>query len=189
MYSRLPLLLLLFLLLCAAACSFGEDASTGESSAAAGAVELGESDSVVVEDVESTSKFALSMAPESDPTPDPADAVSAAAPAASPSGPVPETAEGLDAGQIRIPIKRNSGQVRACYERELKKNPGLAGKLFLAFTIGADGKVRSARAARNSTGSAALASCVAGRVKGWVFPTAPGSTDVEYPFIFEPKGF
>jgi outer membrane biosynthesis protein TonB len=97
--------------------------------------------------------------------------------------------KGLDPGQIRVPIKRNSAQVKACYERELKKNPGLAGKIAMAFTIGADGTVRAAKATRNSTGSMQLARCVASRVRGWVFPQAEGATEVEYPFVFEPRNF
>ena len=152
-------------------------------------VELAQSDSVEVEEVESTSKFALSVAPEPETPAEPATAEPPpAAKSSASSSPVVE-APGLSAAQIRTPIKRKMGQVRACYERELKKNPGLSGKISMAFTIGTDGKVRSARAARNSTGSMTLARCVSGRVSTWVFPTAAGSTDVEYPFVFEPRDF
>lgn len=149
-------------------------------------IELGQSDGVVVEDVPSTSKFALSVAPEPEPTPEPTPEPAPVLQAA--SQPIDE-GKGLDAGQIRGPIKRNGAQVKACYERELKNNPGLKGKLVLSFTIAASGKVRSAKARKNSTGSSSLARCVMSRVKNWVFPSAEGSTEVEYPFTFEPRDF
>jgi len=187
MYSRLLCLLLCTSFL--ASCSGDEAVVEEETATPAKEVDLAASDSVEVEEVESTSKFALSMAPDPEPTPEPVAAPPKKAAKSSSSGSSNSDAPGLDAGQIRTPIKRSMGQVRACYERELKKNPGLAGKISMAFTIGVDGKVRSARAAKNTTGSMGLARCVTSRVKTWVFPTAPGSTDVEYPFSFEPKDF
>jgi TonB family protein len=183
MTLRISPLLLAVPLLALVGC-FGSDGAEDPESQPASEIALAPSDSVVVEEVPSTSKFALSMAPEPEPTPEEA----APAPASKSVREV-DDGKGLDAGQIRGPIKRNSAQVKACYERELKKNPGLAGKIALAFTIGADGTVRAAKATRNSTGSKPLAHCVASRVRGWVFPPAEGATEVEYPFVFEPRNF
>jgi len=174
----LPLLALLF------GCAGGGSDEAVEPTPTS-AVTLGQSDGVVVEDVPSTSKFALSVAPDPEPTPEPV----AAAPAKQTSRQPVDDGKGLDAGQIRGPIKRNGAQVKACYERELKKNPGLAGKLAVSFTIAPSGEVRSAKTAQNSTGSLSLARCVTSRVKSWIFPSAEGSTDVEYPFTFEPRDF
>lgn len=183
MTLRISPLLLAVPLLTLVGC-FGSDGAEDAEPQPAGELALGESDSVVVEDVPSTSKFALSMAPEPEPTPEEVAPALASKPAAQ-----ADDGKGLAPGQIRVPIKRNSAQVKACYERELKKNPGLAGKIAMAFTIAADGTVRAAKATRNSTGSMPLARCVASRVKGWVFPQAEGATEVEYPFVFEPRNF
>jgi TonB family protein len=149
------------------------------------ALNLAQSDAVVVEDVPSTSKFALSVASEPEPTPEPV----APPPTKQAARHPVDDGKGLDAGQIRGPIKRNGAQVKACYERELKKNPGLEGKLVASFTIAPNGSVRSAKVRQNSTGSLSLGRCVMSRVKSWSFPTAEGSTDVEYPFTFEPRDF
>ena len=95
----------------------------------------------------------------------------------------------LSAEQIQTTIQHNSGQVRACYERELKSTPSLQGKVVLAWTIGADGRVRSPRSARNSTGNRELSTCLHRAVRTWVFPRAESPQDVEYPFVFKPREF
>jgi TonB family protein len=91
--------------------------------------------------------------------------------------------------QIQATIQQNSGQVRACYERELKSSPSLQGKVVVAWTIGADGRVRSPRAARNSTGNRELSGCVKRALRTWVFPKSESPQDIEYPFVFKPREF
>lgn len=100
-----------------------------------------------------------------------------------------EGGRSISAAQIKKIIDRNQPQVTACYERELKKAPGLRGKVVMGFVIGADGRVRTPRAVRNTTGSRPLSSCIARTVKNWRFPRAEGPADVEYPFAFKPRDF
>lgn len=95
----------------------------------------------------------------------------------------------ISADQIQDTIQQSSGQIRACYERELKSSPSLSGKVVLSWTIGADGRVRSPRAARNTTGNRELPSCLKRAVRGWSFPRAESPQDVEYPFVFKPREF
>lgn len=89
--------------------------------------------------------------------------------------------------QIQTTITRNMGQVKACYERQLKSKPGMKGKVVASWTIGADGKVRSAKVIRNTTGDRELGGCVRSLVAAWRFPTAQSPQDVEYPFKFKPE--
>jgi TonB family protein len=114
--------------------------------------------------------------------------IAAAPPAAEPKR-APSTAEGegLPAETVQAVIKARTGQVKACYERELKQNPSLRGKVRVAFTITPSGSVRSTEIVQNTTRSADLSPCVRKAVSGWRFPTAAGSTDVEYPFTFRPS--
>ena len=95
----------------------------------------------------------------------------------------------ISADQIQATISQNQGQVRACYERELKTSPSLRGKVKLSWTIGADGRVRAPRVVRNSTGNRELSSCIKRAVRGWAFPRAQSPQDVEYPFVFKSREF
>jgi TonB family protein len=79
--------------------------------------------------------------------------------------------------------------VQDCYERELKRDPQLAGKVEIEFTIGADGSVEDARVAQNRMGSGEVGNCIVGRILRWKFPKpSGGSVTVNFPFIFTPAG-
>src|SRR5207244_188384 len=49
----------------------------------------------------------------------------------------------IDANIVAQEIRRRMRSIQACYERELKRNPGLGGKVTVKFTIGTVGKVTS----------------------------------------------
>lgn len=91
-----------------------------------------------------------------------------------------ETVAGLIRGQL--------GGIRSCYERELRQNPALAGRLDVSFTLGSSGRIT-----RSSTSGLSAAprvgSCVTGRLRGLVFPIPEGgSVDFSFPFTFTPGG-
>lgn len=85
-------------------------------------------------------------------------------------------------------VKRHLASIRYCYQRELQKQPTLAGKLSVKFTIAADGSVSSATAASTTLGSPAVEACVAGRFLKMEFPPLKGGgvAVVRYPFWFSP---
>lgn len=93
----------------------------------------------------------------------------------------------ISAAQVKKVVIHKMAQMRACYERELKKNPNTRGKVVLSWTIGADGRVRRPAVVRNTTRSRALTPCMTRAVKNWRFPRAQSPFDVEYPFTFKPK--
>ncbi len=95
----------------------------------------------------------------------------------------------VSATQIKATIRQNSPQVRACYERQLKSTPSLRGKVVVAWTVGADGKVRSPRAVSNTTGNRDMLPCIRRAVKSWQFARAESPQDIEYPFVFKPREF
>ncbi|MEO1270401.1 MAG: AgmX/PglI C-terminal domain-containing protein, partial [Myxococcota bacterium] len=90
---------------------------------------------------------------------------------------------------IRRVIRRHIREVKYCYEQQLIKNKALAGRVVMKFTISATGRVAGAAPVSNSTGSGAVASCVAGKVRRWVFPQPKGGgiVVVTYPFVFSAK--
>ncbi|KFE67091.1 adventurous gliding motility protein GltG [Hyalangium minutum] len=96
----------------------------------------------------------------------------------------------LDKELIRQVIQRNRGQIRFCYESQLTKYPKLNGKVAVKFVINAEGAVVSSSVAQSTAGNAELETCVAGRVRTWMFPKPKGGgvVVVTYPFIFKASG-
>ena len=96
----------------------------------------------------------------------------------------------LDGAVIRRVIRQHQPEMRYCYEKQLRVSPGLAGRLTLALTIGANGAVTTARAESSTLGETAVGSCVTGYAKRWVFPEPRGGgvVVVRYPFVFECVG-
>lgn len=97
---------------------------------------------------------------------------------------------GLDRDQIAEVIQRNLGQITYCYEQGLQKKPSLSGRVAVRFQIGGRGRVDFAKVAHSSVRSAQVESCIAGKVKHWVFPKPQGgvSVAVTYPFVLRRVG-
>lgn len=94
---------------------------------------------------------------------------------------------GLDRDAIAEVIKRNLGQIRYCYERQLSSNPDLYGKVLVKFTIGADGTITTNRVDNTTLKSEMVEGCIMRRMAGWKFPLPKGGTQVRvtYPFLFK----
>ncbi len=101
---------------------------------------------------------------------------------------------------IRI-VQERAGQIRACYERELAKVPGVAGKLKMKWVIGSGGKVPQAQVEETKLHDDNIERCLADKIKTWVFPkpkdaALPGGellrgehgsiVVVSFPFVFRP---
>lgn len=96
----------------------------------------------------------------------------------------------LDRDEIQKVINRGISAIQRCYERELLRSPGLAGKIMVEWTVSTSGSVKSARQAFSSLNNAAAVNCIIGVVKTWQFPRPRGGeVVVNYPFIFKPVGF
>ncbi|MCB9591658.1 MAG: TonB family protein [Sandaracinaceae bacterium] len=87
--------------------------------------------------------------------------------------------------QIRARIRA----IQTCYERELRNNPTLAGRVLVRFTIQPTGTVSGATATENSTGSPAVATCVVSTISRFRFNPGPegGAVTFAYPFVFAPQ--
>jgi len=95
----------------------------------------------------------------------------------------------FDAMIVVRKIKSQIGAIKACYERELKSNPTLAGKVAIEFTIEERGTVSSVKVTTNSTGSTAVGRCVANAIERFRFSPGPqgGGVTFSYPFVFAPS--
>jgi TonB family protein len=95
----------------------------------------------------------------------------------------------FDSSKVVQMIKTRIGAIRACYERELKRNPTLAGKVTIQFTIEQQGNVSGVKVTDNSTGDDAVGQCVANAIQRFRFNPGPegGSVTFSYPFVFAPQ--
>jgi hypothetical protein len=92
----------------------------------------------------------------------------------------------LDKSLIDKVVKSKMSTIKYCYSRELTKNPNLAGKVTIKFTIAGDGKVSAASVATSDLGSSAAESCIVKAFYTMQFPEPKGGgiVVVKYPFIF-----
>ncbi len=77
--------------------------------------------------------------------------------------------------------------IQSCYERELKRNRSLSGRLVLAFNITPRGRVAELDFAEGTLRSGPVESCIGTIAQNWVLPFQPSDdVRVEFPFIFSP---
>jgi hypothetical protein len=91
----------------------------------------------------------------------------------------------LDANSISAVIKRRQRKIAACYERAVKKDPTLSGKVVVSFTIGNAGRVTKSKASTDSVGGG-VGACVSGAIKKMRFSRPKGGEVlVSKSFVFE----
>ena len=86
-----------------------------------------------------------------------------------------------DEDAVRRVVRKYKGQNKYCYDKRLKENPDLGGRVEIEFSI-ARGRVLTANVYGNTTGDTALADCIMRKVKGWGFDKEV-EMDVVYPFV------
>lgn len=92
----------------------------------------------------------------------------------------------IDREAIRRVILAHKAEIRFCYDKELQRQPGLAGKISIVWNITETGSVSKAGVDSNDMGNAAVANCIVQKLKTWGFPQAPPDVEarVIYPFVF-----
>jgi hypothetical protein len=110
-----------------------------------------------------------------------------ATPAAAPVAPTTDGVGSIHAKAIRDVVREHAGQIRYCYEYELNRNPGIAGKLIMQWVINAEGKVISAQTESSSLNNDNVHACIAARILTWTFPKPIGGgvLKVSYPFVLK----
>ena len=92
----------------------------------------------------------------------------------------------LDPAMVAKEVRSRLGAIKACYERALKRNPNLSGKVVIHWTITQAGTVSGVDVEQDTLGDAEVASCIKALVARWRFPApAGGSVDVSFPFVFQ----
>jgi len=93
-----------------------------------------------------------------------------------------------DPKDVKRVMDGRAGAVRACYEMHLQRNPELAGRLEIRFTIEEDGSMSGLAVTANDLGTE-VASCVLRQVSSLRFPKPAGGVCViRWPYRFKPGG-
>jgi TonB family protein len=106
----------------------------------------------------------------------------------------PESIEGAassnakrDNNAINAVVASHKASIRMTYEKHLKRDPALAGKVTVRFTISATGSVTAVTILENTTNNSDLEQEITRKIRMWRFETVPeGDVTVTYPFVFTP---
>lgn len=95
----------------------------------------------------------------------------------------------LSREEIQRVFRVNMSSIRFCYERQVKTQPGLAGRVTVRLVISPSGAVSSANVVSSTIGSSAVEQCVERAVTRLQFPQPEGgSVTVTYPLTFASMG-
>jgi len=75
--------------------------------------------------------------------------------------------ESRDPDKVSEVINRHNSSIQYCYQRELKQNPDIRGKLVVRFTVTPAGKVRDVKIISSTLNNARIERCVITRIKRW----------------------
>jgi TonB family protein len=93
----------------------------------------------------------------------------------------------IDKEIVRRIIRSHIKEAKDCYEPELEKRPGLAGRIQVQFTIAASGVVIASVLQSSTMDDARVESCIVQAVRGWQFPKPlHGIVIISYPFVLTP---
>lgn len=94
-----------------------------------------------------------------------------------------------DNDAINAVVFSHKVSIRMSYEKFLKREPSLNGKITVKFTIAANGSVVSVTVVENTTGNKELEDEIVRKVRLWHFEEIPeGEVTVTYPFVFATAG-
>ncbi len=90
--------------------------------------------------------------------------------------------------EVRRVFDKNKGAIFAIYNRALRKNPGLQGKVVLELTIDSNGRVRNCSVVESEIADAAVVAKIVNRVKLFDFGARDVKvTRINYPIHFLPS--
>lgn len=94
---------------------------------------------------------------------------------------------GLERSEVDAVVRENLSQIRFCYNRGLRSNPSLQGKVVTGFTIGGNGSVVQSRIKTSTLSESTVENCIRERITSWKFPQPRGGGQVvvSYPFLLK----
>ena len=92
-----------------------------------------------------------------------------------------------DKKAVQATIRNRMSALQSCYEKALRGNTGLSGKITYTITISVMGTVTGVQVLDDSLQDDGVKTCTVAKIKGWRFPTTPGaeaSSDVTFSVVF-----
>lgn len=83
-------------------------------------------------------------------------------------------------------INSHNSSIQYCYQRELKQNPDMKGKLVIRFTITPDGKVKDVKILSSTLNNPRIEQCVFSRISRWddFGPIDPSKGDATFRQVY-----
>jgi len=98
------------------------------------------------------------------------------------------TCSGEEPAGLRGILAGRAAQARGCYDRALRNNNTLQGRMTVNVKIGTGGQVCQANVGKNELGDPGLTSCVLQMFRSGTFPQPKGGcVDAQIPLNFQPK--
>lgn len=99
------------------------------------------------------------------------------------------TCSGSASPQLQSALAQRAGAARACYERALRINSDLQGKVMLQVRVDGSGNVCAANIVQDDIHSSEVTSCLTRSFRSAKVPPATGGcVDVKVPLSFVPQG-
>jgi TonB family protein len=97
---------------------------------------------------------------------------------------------GLAREVIARVIQEHQSEIKYCYEVQLNRNPSLAGKVTVLFTIDGSGAVSDSQVSETTLHNEETERCMLAKIRRWRFPEPAGGgiVKVNFPWIFKPAG-
>jgi len=97
---------------------------------------------------------------------------------------------GLAREVIARVIQEHQSEIKYCYEVQLNRNPSLAGKVTVLFTIDGTGSVTDSQVSETTLHNEEAERCMLAKIRRWKFPEPAGGgiVKVNFPWIFKPAG-
>lgn len=93
-----------------------------------------------------------------------------------------------DERQAKNVLDRNHGAMKNCYERSLRRDPSLRGRVVLKLVVNASGKVSSAKVQGETLHDNAMNECMEIHARTMTFPQpVGGSVQTNVPYVFSPQ--
>lgn len=99
----------------------------------------------------------------------------------------PAECTGTASGALQSAVRAKGGAARGCYERALRQNATLQGKMSVTVRVGTSGQACSVNVS-NGLGDPGVGSCVAQMFRSGTYPAPQGGcVDIAVPLNFVPK--
>ncbi len=94
----------------------------------------------------------------------------------------------LTSVQIRLVIRRNARRVKKCFEKQLKRDPNVSGKLLVTARVQPSGKITKVGVGPEKFHGTYLEECLTKEVLRWRFPSFKGEPyDLTFPYALSAR--